>query len=556
MNIVLSRTGDPWMDWGLVAMYDHFLKHRKHFKKLTLTPGHLVLEISDNSSPGKCASRMYNYLRECLNELILPAPEMKGLQIEHRMPGENGFYDPRYKINLDSQQKAELKGKLKNINSKPEVTLRRNYVGLKNDWSKLGNELQEAVDNFWAQHSEEGNFKNTCHLCGRSMAKNMTYKMRQNKNPFYNQHHNNRIRGHTNNVTTGEMCPTCNLLNIYAAVQYNTPYFIDGNRTHLLLPRIDDLIVLHKIFCKIKSRLKDLLAADLFSYSTNISELRRHNVYQAITGVYFNIVHRYMLEEDVYREDPLVEESERQAVRRWVVLRYSKGTNVNFAHFNHLDIDPRLFELVRALKYGSNNSKEGNVYTTFLSGISCREPGVLNDLAKGVVQGRWSAVADSLLAVKKELRKPSGKAWTAWNALEFFEVFIKYALTEVDDLLEKQLAEDVKKLGNTLGSNFKDDIALFTSLNNAPDIQSFIHVLKDAFLKLHKINAAGKKKDEEQNLWVVKKERIDNILNSLTEDNIDIVKDTLLIYAVLSALRKRPESKDEQSKNAEAGGTI
>jgi hypothetical protein len=549
MEIVLTRTGDPWMDWGLVALYDFLRTQRKRFVRVSLDAGRLVVETREEVPVEEYASLLYTHLKERINDLILPAPEMKALGLEFRVQGKNGFFNPAHTVTLSPQQKTELKDKLNSISASPGVTLRRNYVGLKKDWEKLAEELGDAVDHFFSQQQDKGR-SGHCQLCGRPAAKKTSCAMRQNKNPFYNQHHNNRVRGHANSVTTLDMCPTCNLLNIFAAVQSNTPYFIDSGRTHIILPRVDDLAILHKIFSNIKSRLVDLLGAGVISYATNITGLRRHNLYQAITGVYFNIVHRYVPEMDEYREDPLVKEYERRAVRRWVILRFSKGQNVSFAHFNHLDVDPRLFELVRGMEYGVQRDKYGNVYTTFFGGVSCREPRVLNELARGIVQADWPVVAKSLLAIQKETRRSGNRVWVAANAISFFEQFVQYALTEVDRLLDKQLAEDIKVLGRTLGANFSSDIALFTSLNNAPGAAAFRHVLREAFFKMYKLGVSSTKKGGQQlKLLVPGEKRVENILNSVTEENIEAVKDTLLIYAVLSALRPRGEAKDKQDEN-------
>lgn len=550
MKIMLTRTGDPWMDWGLVGMYHYAVAEDRLFQDVDLTPGHLTIKTRDRVPEKKYIQSIFRHLQNRMNDLVLPAPEMKALGLEHRVAGENGFYDPAHAVTLNKQQKAVLKDKLNNITAKPEVTLRRNYVGLKNDWRKLAGELNDVISAFFVQHRGEGKIKGSCGLCGRVVPQRHVYKMRQNKNPFYNQHHNNRVRGHANTVTTGEMCPTCNLLNIFAAVQANTPYFISDDRTHVILPRVDDLTVLYKIFSNIKSRLVDLLGGEVTGYATNIRDLRQRSLYHALTGVYFNIVHRYLLENDDYILDPVLEDSEQDAVFRWVVLRYRKGQNVSFAHFNHLEVHPRLFDLVRKLDYGTRGDRQGNIYTTFLGGVWCKEPQVVGDIARGIIQREWSRVAKSFLALLKEYRRSGNRVLLRQNALYFFERFLQYAMVEVDCMLDEKLAGDLKSLGRTFGEQFKGDIAFFTSLNNAPDTDAFREVLREAFFKLYKVRlAAGKKdkkdKDEGQQdkFYVPSETTVENILNSIGKENLGAVKDTLLIYACIWAMRKLEQDK-------------
>jgi len=558
LEILLTRTGDPWMDWGLVGMYDYAIAEERLFDGVDLTPGFLKIKTRGQVGEERYTKSIFHHLQDRMNELVLPAPEMKALGMEYRVLWENGFYNPSHSITLNKQQKVELKDKLSNIAAKPEVTLQRNYVGLKKDWRKLSEELEQAITAFFIQHRGEEKVKGNCQLCGRPVPKGPAFKMRQNKNPFYNQHHNNRVRGHANTVTTGEMCPTCNLLNIFAAVQANTPYFISDSRTHVILPQVDDLTVLYKIFTNIESRLVDLLSPGVVGYATNIRDLRQRSLYHALVGVYFNIMHRYLPENDDYIQDPVLGDSEQNAVTRWVVLRYRKGQNVSFSHFNNLDVHPRLFDLVRGLDYGVRKDREGNIYTTFLGGVWSKEPRLTGNIAWGIIQRDWSRVAASFLTLLKEYRRPGKRIGLRQNALYFFEEFLKYATVEVDNMLDDRLSQDLKSLGRTFGEQFKGDIAFFTSLNNAPDVGAFREVLREAFFKLYKIRlAAGKKANKEKGeetkdkFYVPSETTVENILNSIDEDNLEAVKDNLLIYACINAMRKLEQDKNQKRAKEE-----
>ncbi|MQL52217.1 hypothetical protein GFC01_08020 [Desulfofundulus thermobenzoicus] len=551
MRILLTRTGDPWMDWGLVAFYHMARQHYRYMAACRLTAGWLDVELKPQIKTEEYGEIIFHYLRERLNDLILPAVEMKVLGMDYRRPGSGGFNDPAYTISLTGQEKQRLKEARLNAGAQVSVSLRRNYVGLKNDWLKLKDELKTAVSNFLAQQGQAASSGDQCQLCGRNAPAKAYSDMRQNKNPFYNQHHNNRVRGYLSTVTTGTMCPTCNMLNIFAATHHNIPYFVEGQKmTHLLLPVVDDLAVLYKIFVNTSTRLLDLLDPQLTTYRTNIRDLRQPSLYQALIGVYFSIAHRYEPAEEEYREDPALAPGERPALHRWVVLRFSKGQNVSFAHFNLLEVHHRLFDLVRGLDYGSAGDRRGNLYTTFFGAITAGDHRLADEVARGIIFRDWSRVGRGLFALLKESRAPGGRVRWNGRAWPFFEAFVDYAAGEVDHLLEPELMEDLKVVGRTIGINFREDIALLTRLNNAPDAGVLRGVLSEAFFKMYK-RKAGSKKEGGADLLVPGEARVENILNNVTADNIEAVRDILLIYACLSALRTQPAEKAENASKAE-----
>lgn len=548
MDIVLFRTGDPWMDWGLAAFYHLAGQHHRYLSVCRLTEGRLELRFKPYVEPEQYGEVLFQYLQARLNGLILPAAEMKVLGLTYRIPGADGFCDPAHTVTLSGQERQVVKDAGLTPGAQAAVSLRRNYIGLKNDWLKLCAELKTAIGNFLAQQVQEAASGDQCRLCGRHAPAGVCPEMRQNKNPFYNQHHNNRVRGYLSTVTTGNMCPTCNMLNIFATVHDNTPYFIEGQKaTHLLLPLTDDLRVLYKIFVNTQNRTLDLLDPGLLSYRTNIRDLRHPALYQALIGVYFSIVHRYQPEKEAYCEEPALTADEMACLNRWVVLRYSKGQNVSFAHFNLLAVDHRLFSLVRGLSYGPGKDRLGNLHTTFFGAVSTRDVRLADDLARGIVQRDWTRVGRGLFGLLKETRAPGNRVWASGQAWLFFGEFIHYAAGEVDRLLETKLMEDLKVVGRTIGANFRDDIALLTRLNNAPDAGALRGVLSEAFFKMYKFRA-GSRKEGGADLLVPGEGRVENILSSVTAENIEAVRDILLIYACISALRAQPAEKAESKK--------
>lgn len=544
MKITIARTGNPWMDWGLVAFYHLLELQDRYLQGLSLAPGQLEFEVADDAW-AQLQAEVYHYLRDQANALILPAVEMKVLQLPYLVESGSGFYNPRYQVVLSEQERALAKERIKQPVARPQVSLRRNYIGLTRDWDKLTGELEQAVAGFFTFCREpvvEG--REACHLCGSAIDKGSSWDMRQNKNPLFNQHHNYKVRGPANSVNVGKMCPICHFLNVVAALHYNIPYYVGDPNTHLILPQINDLTTLARVFTRTQTNLADLLAPDLLSYRSNIPELRHRQLFPALIALYFVLLHRYTPEKGEWEFVPLGEASWEKEEVRWVIIRYRKGQNVSFGQFNQVAVDNRLFALVRYLPYGAG--KEGNILLGFLNRLQVGEGRLLDDLARGIVLSDWHQVAGALFRLLKEGRDGNIKVWG--DAPEFFAAFVQYAVGEVDKMLAPELLEDVKVVGRSIGANFPEDIGLFTNLNNVHDVASFRRVLKEVFLKMHKVKVATGKGKTEDELFVPKEARVENILESITRDTVAEIRDTLLIYACLMALRALAEQKKDKRK--------
>ncbi|MGB4481954.1 MAG: hypothetical protein WBJ02_00755, partial [bacterium] len=95
MKITIARTGNPWMDWGLVAFYHLLELQDRYLQGLSLAPGQLEFEVADDAW-AQLQAEVYHYLRDQANALILPAVEMKVLQLPYLVESGSGFYNPRY----------------------------------------------------------------------------------------------------------------------------------------------------------------------------------------------------------------------------------------------------------------------------------------------------------------------------------------------------------------------------------------------------------------------------------------------------------------------------
>ena len=112
-------------------------------------------------------------------------------------------------------------------------------------------------------------------------------------------------------------------------------------------------------------------------------------------------------------------------------------------------------------------------------------------------------------------------------------------------MLKQETIEDIKTIANCMGSVLKDDIGLFTNLYNAHNADALRKVLSQVFFKMNKIQQTNK--DSDINIFIPKDIRVERFLNELTKENFSEIKDTLIIFASLNALRNsRQEKKNEK----------
>lgn len=544
MKVVLNLTGDPWMDWGLAA-FAQLCEENSTIFSPEIAQGWLKLEID---APEEAKDLVVNFLKQLLDRTVLLPAEAKFLGYPRKRTAE-GYYDLKqswtlskeeeeralesfrnqYAARLKPSKGREIKYPAFKPNKKLGVSIKRNYPGLRNDWRKLQQNLEDDVTAFFRQWAQESATDRFCSLCGRVAS--TQFEMRQNKNPFYNQHHNNKIRGHQSSVTVNSMCPTCNFLNIFAAASADLPYFIE-DKTHVLVPQVDNLSTLMEIRKLIRNNSLDMDAPLLISYRTNIRELpfRQPDLYTSLIGVYWNLKYKYMWQPNIGQEDwglGLSQEQQKQ-VERWIVFRYSKGQNVIFAHFNYLKVNSRLFQLLDTVKYGLDGAKEGNLYRDLLRTMPTGKGRAREDFSHGLVMKNWRLVAQAVFSLFKDGEKFASALWAR---------FFDYAL-EVDMVLSEELLEDVKTVGNTLGRAFAKDIGMMSAINNVHDEASLRKVLKDAFMKMHKIVATTSRFGGEEETWVPGSSRVENILSSVTRENVATIRDTMLIYSTLAAMNR------------------
>ena len=537
---VINSVGDPWRDWGIITLYKMLSlpSFQRYFtSKPELTANLLKIQIKPDVTAETINKEMYEYLKQMLNNIVLKDFSMKVLNLE-RKKNSNGFFDARYTVPLAKEENSSVfeATKKRPTGNLARVELRRNYVGITPDWEKAVQELTGLVEGFTGQFFEKTGLREItyCPVCSLPYRKKNGVAMRQNKNPSYNQHHNNKVRGHANSVETMDMCPLCNFLNSLAAYSSNLPYVI-GESTNLLLPEVTNLIVLEKVYNKF-SKLIDMDTANLYSYQTNIPELKHRTLFPTVITLYFAIQYKYSAVIGKFEEDTDWDEIEKPYLHRWHVIRYNKGQNVIFNVFSMVDVHHRLFDLVKEFPYGKDYGRKGNLVQSFLPFWYSGDKRNIDFFAQGIVLQRWSLVAESLFQYYREGAK------LTFNSISFLEEFIIKALGEVDQLLSKELLEDIKIIARSIGCIFQDDIGLFTNLNNAHNKDALRKVLSQTLFKMNRIQQTHK---QELNLHVPEEARVENLLNNLNDTNFAVIKDTLIIFASLNALRSAKKKEVE-----------
>ena len=289
MELLIQLTGDPWYDRGAINLYGK-LRGRPVFDSSRSYTLDNEVYIAFNGTKEEIADTIYGILKQSINDMALLPPELK--MIEHTVKyDDDGFV--AFKTEVDMEPHMEkLKERLSNVPKKSQYSLLRNYVGIRQDILRLRNNHVKDVDKFVACISEDFTSNKLCPVCNRQYNTKTKDSMTQNKNPFYNQHHNVPIRGALGSLATGEMCAVCNLVNIFAALDPNTPYFIDNRYTNIFLPILPSFNLIEKTRqnLNIGNNLEDMRALPKLSYGTNVVSLKHRDVYNTLIALYYSML--------------------------------------------------------------------------------------------------------------------------------------------------------------------------------------------------------------------------------------------------------------------------
>ena len=113
-------------------------------------------------------------------------------------------------------------------------------------------------------------------------------------------------------------------------------------------------------------------------------------------------------------------------------------------------------------------------------------------------------------------------------------------------MLDEKLRDDLRALGTTIGTIFYKDVTLISKLFNISSVNAFRETLNVVMFRLYKFSTG----EDIKKIVPVKPERIDHILNQLTDKNYKELAETLSIYVCLNAYN----AKVFESKSNNDGG--
>ena len=234
---------------------------------------------------------------------------------------------------------------------------------------------------------------------------------------------------------------------------------------------------------------------------------------------------------------------------------------MRFGTFHYIDIDHRLYQFIYPIPL--NDGYEIRLVPDILNRIKpaliegkrdIRGENSLRYLSKAVatsdtklmkvaIFNLWKHVDGINISFDKQTETP--------HPLRMLQQFIQYFL-EVNAVLNAELREDLRALGNTIGKVFSRDVTLISKLYNASSENAFKAVLKQIMFRLYKIGLLDGKIKEDGNFRVkvvkIKNEeksiahldrknasKISDVLDKLTQENWAQIAETLSTFTSLSA---------------------
>lgn len=590
VKITIPMPGDAWQALGVVSLY-------KLFEELRIADAHLIRELElsphlfvcayEGDAEKKLAQAFSRRLQTLLNDIPLQPIELKLLNLaDGRVPDENGWLPARFKpkYTLTKDQLDELKRdkddlgrpklSLKNPVKTVDMTQVRNFIGSRKNWESMREHYTDEIKAFFVSlHPGEKN--KSCPLCGRVAPAAHFFPMNQSRNVMYNQHHNTKLRGFFGSVNKIDMCAVCNFLNLLATVRVKwIPYVVSDGTTHLLLPETTDLVTLSEFVGRMDEQLIDLKDGRVWNYRSNLRGLSHHTLYIALMNVYL------WMQYTVKDLDALSEEQSptllsnlslvldkfpverRHHLSKWLVPRYTKGQNVIFTHFTRIQTGERPFRLVETIRFGADEEREGNVVTAFFTQVRTRETRWVDDMARALLEKDYGTFRDRLFQLYKASVYDERSNSVSFIGLSFLRAYMGYLLTEIDPdftegdetVIDRELNEDLLKLGNAIGTGCAREMSLLTKLNNAPNVDAFRAAVKECVFALYKQLQENLSSGKGTDIVNVGNERIERIFQRLDDHSFASIRDTLFIYTIVQAfwsLRDVKTKEDESGKKGE-----
>lgn len=551
-SLTLELTGNPWTDFGIVSFCAE-LRSTPFSSQLVLT-SHEATITMDVVNIEKFEEWLNLTFQARWNQLYWLS---RGAKILGRgrasLSYDDGFIDrDKSQMQTTEEDRTEIKEKWKNSNIRdtmPLTQLRSNFIGINGNADKFRTEQQTNIGEF-IENWQNPIGKKVCEMSGKTTAK--PKKLLQVVNPFATKHHNTRVRGaHSSSInpTIGQLYY---LISLCATLDKDIPFSVNTAKrvTRLILPDIQDLELLTKVYARLKDNLKDLdQPNELWTFTNLRTMFGSINQYSLAISLFHNIFYEFTPSDDEESEgewdfSSLVEQTT-EAVRRltrWIIIPFTKGQNVIFQNFHTVEVDTRLYDFIKPIDF---TRRQIQLVPDILMRMSSRTPdgeNAIGQLSQAIATSTPSLMKVALFNLWKHqdavLISPQRGAP---HPARLLQPFINHFL-EVNQVLDKKLREDLRAIGTTIGTIFYKDVTLISKLFNISSVNAFRDTLNVVMFRLYKFSTG----ENAKKAVPVKQERIDHILSELTDKNYKEIAETLSTYVCLNAYNAKVfESKSD-----------
>ena len=554
--LVLELTGNPWTDFGIVSLCAE-LRFVSFECKLEITP-HQATLTTDVLNLERFEEWLNLTFQARWNQLYWLS---RGAKILGRgrdsLSYDEGFVDrDKSQMPTTEEDRAEIKEKWKNSNIRdtmPLTQLRSNFIGINSNADKFRTEQQTNIREF-IENWQNPIGKKVCEMSGKTTAK--PKKLLQVVNPFATKHHNTKVRGAHSNSTNPTIGQLYYLISLCATLDKDIPFSVNTAKrtTRLILPDLQDLELLTKVYTRLKDNLKDLdQPNELWTFTNLRTMFGSTNRYSLVISLFHNIFYEFTPSDDEESEgewdfSSLVEQTT-EAVRqltRWIIIPFTKGQNVIFQNFHTVEVDTRLYDFIKPIDFAH---RQIQLVPDILMRMSSRTPdgeNAIGQISQAIATSTPSLMKVALFNLWKHqdavLISPQRGAP---HPTRLLQPFINHFL-EVNQVLDEKLREDLRAIGTTIGTTFYRDVTLISKLFNISSVNAFREALNVVMFRLYKFSTG----EGAKNAVPVRQERIDHILNKLTDKNYKEIAETLSTYVCLNAYN----AKVFESKSGNGGG--
>ena len=245
---------------------------------------------------------------------------------------------------------------------------------------------------------------------------------------------------------------------------------------------------------------------------------------------------------------PLVEQTTESVsqLTRWIIIPFTKGQNVIFQNFHTVEVDTLLYDFIKPIDFKPIPIQ---LVPDILVRMISRTPdgeNALGQLSQAIATSTPTLMKVALFNLWKHkdavlITLHQGKP----HPVRLLQTFVNHFL-EVNQVLDEKLREDLRALGTTIGTIFYRDVTLVSKLFNISSVTAFRETLNVVMFRMYKLSTG----EDVKKAVPVKQERIDRILNELTDRNYKEIAETLSTYVCLNAYN----AKVFESKSNNGGG--